>query len=132
MLKSASIYILKNINNNYAYSIKQERVSSKMYNSYIENGVIIAPNVVAAGEKTTVKYKGLLYNSGADEVYLRLGYGSDWKDQKDVKMTKTSDGFEAQIPITSPDKLNLVFKDSANNWDNNSGTNYSFNIESRS
>lgn len=102
-----------------------------MYNSYIENGVIIAPNVVAEGEKTTVKYKGLLYNSGADAVYMRLGFGSNWNDQTDVKMAKTQDGFEAEIPVTSPEKLNLAFKDSASNWDNNSGMNYSFNVESR-
>lgn len=102
-----------------------------MYNCYVENGVIIAPNVVADGEKTTVKYKGLLYTSGADEVYMRMGYGPNWEEQKDIKMTKTSEGFEAQIPITSPEKLNLAFKDSANNWDNNSGTNYSFYIESK-
>lgn len=102
-----------------------------MYNSYIQNGVIIAPNVVAEGEKTTVKYKGLLYNSGADEIYMRMGYGTNWADQSDIKMTRTPEGFEAHIPVTLPDKLNLVFKDSANNWDNNSGMNYSFNIESR-
>ncbi len=89
------------------------------------------PNVVAEGEKTTVKYKGLLYNSGADAVYMRLGYGSDWENQTNVKMSKTHEGFEAEIPLTSPEKLNLAFKDSADNWDNNSGMNYSFDVELR-
>lgn len=102
-----------------------------MYNSYIQNGVIIAPNVVAQGDKTTVKYKGLLYNKGADTVYMHMGYGTTWDKTKDVKMTKTMEGFEAEIPLQSHEKLNVAFKDSADNWDNNSGLNYSFNVELR-
>ncbi|MFZ5989639.1 MAG: carbohydrate-binding protein [Bacillota bacterium] len=99
-----------------------------MYNSYVKNGVILIPNVIAEGDKTTVRYKGLLYNSGADTVYMHMGYGEDWDKSKDVKMTKTREGFEAEIPVTSDQKLSMVFKDSANNWDNNSGRNYSFDV----
>ncbi|WP_010250562.1 carbohydrate-binding protein [Acetivibrio cellulolyticus] len=102
-----------------------------MYNNYIQNGVIIAPNVLAEGDKATVKYKGLLYNSGADAVYMRMGFGSGWTNETNVKMARTQEGFEAEIPVTSTDKLNLAFKDSASNWDNNSGSNYSFNVESK-
>ena len=100
-----------------------------MYNSYIPNGVIMTPNVVAEGDKATIKYKGLLYNSGADAVYMHMGHGMTWDKKTDVKMAKTLDGFEAEVPITSREKLNLAFKDSASNWDNNSGSNYSFQVE---
>lgn len=102
-----------------------------MYNSYDDNGVVIAPNVIAEGERATVIYKGILKNSGADAIYLRAGYGDSWKGSTDVKMNRVFDGFEAVLPVTCSNKLNIAFKDSANNWDNNSGRNYSFEVESR-
>ena len=102
-----------------------------MYNIYYENGVIITPNVVAEGDTATVTYKGLLKNSGADAVYMHVGYGDNWRNTRDIKMDRTYDGFEAQLPVTDFDKLNIVFKDSASNWDNNSGRNYRFEVQSR-
>lgn len=100
-----------------------------MYNNYIANGVIITPNVIAHGDNAKVLYKGLLYNSGADQVFMHVGYGDEWNQIKDVKMERTVEGFEAMIPIESHDKLNMAFKDSAGNWDNNSGRNYSFEVQ---
>ncbi len=41
-------------------------------------------------------------------------------------MTRTDKGFEVSIPVLKADKLNVCFKDCANNWDNNSGKNYIF------
>jgi hypothetical protein len=102
-----------------------------MYNSYIENGVVIAPNVVAEGDKATLYYKGSLYKSGAQSVYARIGYGSSWEGQNDIRMEKTPEGFKTQIDITQVDKLNVAFKDSANNWDNNLGNNYTFEVQER-
>ncbi len=102
-----------------------------MYNSYIENGVIITPNVIAEGDRAKVLYRGLLYNSGADSVYMHAGYGDDWENSTAIQMNKTSEGFESVLPITEFKKLNMVFKDSASNWDNNLGMNYSFEVEAR-
>lgn len=91
----------------------------------------MAPNVVGNGDSTTVIYKGLLRNSGADAVYLHMGYGDDWKEKKDIKMQRTAEGFEANLNITSHDSLCFAFKDSAGNWDNNSGRNYKFEVQER-
>lgn len=102
-----------------------------MYNTYYENGVVIKPNVIAKGEEAIVQYNGLLYKSGADSVYMHTGFGKNWQDSRDIQMRRTQDGFEAQIPITSTGSLNMVFKDSANNWDNNCSANYSFEIQDR-
>ncbi len=102
-----------------------------MYNNYVENGVILRPNVVAEGDNATVVYKGILYNDGADTVYMHCGYGDIWEGTNDVPMTKTSEGFKTTIPVTQYKQLNCVFKDSAGNWDNNSGTNYSFQVQAR-
>lgn len=101
-----------------------------MYNTYIQNGVFIRPNVIAQGDTATVTYKGLLFNSGADTVYMHCGYGVNWENVEDVQMTKTVEGFQASLPINQYKPLNMVFKDSANNWDNNSGKNYTFDVQS--
>lgn len=98
---------------------------------YYKNGVIITPNVLAEGDKATVTYKGLLYNSGAERVYMHVGYGDKWNKGTDIQMTKTEDSFEATLPITSNDKLNLAFMDGIGNWDNNSGSNYDFEVQER-
>lgn len=102
-----------------------------MYNTYLQNGVIIKPNVIAEGDTAIVTYKGVLYYSGADSVYMHCGFGTGWENVKDVQMTRTAEGFQASLPITQYKPLNVVFKDSANNWDNNSGMNYTFDVQAR-
>lgn len=96
---------------------------------YHANGVTISPDVPSTQSRTRISYNGLLSQSGATEVYAHVGYGRRWENATDYKMTKTSHGFEALISIPQhADSLNVCFKDAANNWDNNTGTNYTFNI----
>lgn len=102
-----------------------------MYNLYVKSGVLLTPNVIAKGEKATVTYKGLLKNSGSDAVYMHVGYGNQWDSKQDIQMRKTPEGFEAELPLTLHPELQVAFKDSAGNWDNNSGRNYSFEVLER-
>jgi len=102
--------------------MKQRRDNVK----YRGNGVVISPAVLKKGETAHVMYNGILARDGADRLYVHVGFGDDWKNVKDYKMIKTDQGFEAQIPVSFDDTMNLCFKDRANNWDNNSGNNYSF------
>jgi len=95
---------------------------------YINNGVSLSPAVPTAGDNVKVVYDGLLSKSGAEQVYARIGYGNGWDNPYDYKMTRAMTGFEATVPVTNADTLNICFKDSANNWDNNSGMNYVFDI----
>lgn len=97
-------------------------------NDYISNGVSISPAVPTAGEKAKLKYDGLLAKSGATHVYARVGFGTTWDNLYDYQMIKTETGFEANIPVAKRDTMNVCFKDCANNWDNNSGKNYTFDI----
>jgi hypothetical protein len=46
-------------------------------------------------------------------------------------MEKTADGFKADLAVTDDKLLKLAFKDSASNWDNNSGRNYTFEVQAR-
>ena len=102
-----------------------------MYNMYFDNGVVVVPNVIVKGDKASVLYKGILKCSGADEVYMHAGYGEFWDNASDIRMRKSGEGFEAELSINTDKPLKLAFKDSANNWDNNSGRNYTFEVQSR-
>ncbi len=102
-----------------------------LFNNFIQNGVVIKPNVLAHGDNATLLYKGLLQKSGAQSVVMHYGYGNDWSNSGDIKMHKTADGFEANFTVTSDDQLNIAFKDCANNWDNNSGQDYSFEVQNK-
>ena len=104
--------------------------SSKHQQNYYSNGVSISPSIPSTQNLTTITYSGLLYQAGASEVYARVGLGNDWSSSRDYKMNRTSHGFEVSIPpIGHGDVLNVCFKDSANNWDNNPGANYSFPVK---
>ena len=94
---------------------------------YMSNGVSLTKN---SDDTITVKYNGLLAKNGANDMFSVIGYGSNinWEDVNYIHMNRTINGdFEANIPIRTGYNLNLAFKDSANNWDNNSGLNYTFN-----
>lgn len=94
-------------------------------------GVVVDPTPITAGQEVTVLYNGLLGREGNGKVYLHYGFGSDnhWSSVQDVPMERTGWGWVAEVPMQNKeDRFHLCFKDSANNWDNNNGTNWSFQI----
>lgn len=95
------------------------------YNSYRENGVEMQ------GEQKTVRimYNGILAKNGADSIYAVVGYGNNlkWEHVDYYPLHRVNaDSFELLLPVTRGENINIAFKDSANNWDNNSGMNYTF------
>ena len=96
--------------------------------NYMTNGVTISPAIPSTGEQIKVLYDGLLAKSGASHIYAHVGYGSKWNGVYDYQMKKTNTGFEATVPVPETDSMLICFKDCANNWDNNSGKNYSFDV----
>jgi hypothetical protein len=105
-----------------------------LYNNYPQNGIVIVPNTLQEGDTARILYKGLLYHSGADTVYLHAGHSynrSDWSHTKDIQMHRTPEGFEAELPIDSSEMLSVAFKDSAGHWDNNTWKNYNFEVHKR-
>jgi len=98
-------------------------------NEYLSNGVIVTPSNPEIYEQATIVYNGLLPKAGARDLYAHIGFGSNWEGAQDVKMIRTKAGFEATVITANADSLNVAFKDTANNWDNNCGANYVFNIE---
>lgn len=79
--------------------------------------------------KVKISYTGKFFEDGSEEVFLHYGYGIQWDNVSEAQMTKTELGFQAEIELQSSDSLNLCFRNSNNEWDNNNGQNYSFPIE---
>jgi len=109
--------------------IKRAAVNLKNRTSFVDEGVEITPIPVTEGESITIKYDGLLAKSGADRVYTHLGYGSSeqWKNIQDIPMMNTKDGWTCEA-VAQEKRLNFCFHDTANNWDNNNGNNWSITV----
>lgn len=101
--------------------------------TYLTGGVSVSPMPITAGEEVTVKYNGLLAEAGADSMYLHAGFGAAgaWHSVHDIPMSQEKPGvWRAMIPLNPEEtsRLNFCFKDRADNWDNNYGLNWSFDI----
>ena len=79
--------------------------------------------------KVKISYTGKLFEENSGSVYLHYGYGINWDNISDVEMTKSELGYQAEIELMSSDSLNLCFRNSNNEWDNNNGQNYIFPLE---
>lgn len=95
---------------------------------YSDNGVFISKSQIYPGDEITVTYSGLLVNSGADMVYIHLGYGENWDNKDLIQMKHDGEAFKATFEVVQVGTLNIAFKDRAENWDNNSANNYSFKV----
>ena len=87
---------------------------------------------IVENSKVKISYVGALYQNNSEEVFLHYGFGLQWDNLTDVKMEKTELGFQCEIDILEDDSLNLCFRNSKNEWDNNNGQNYTFPIEKMS
>jgi hypothetical protein len=93
-------------------------------------GVNVYPTPITVGEHVNIVYNGLLAQSGAQEVYLKMGFGDsyNWHNVSELKMLHTGRGWEQTMQIKDPSRLNFCFRDNAFNWDNNNGLNWSYEI----
>lgn len=94
------------------------------------DGVMVDPTPITSGQEVTFFYNGLLHKSGADQVYIHMGYGNNaqWEKTMDIPMAHTQWGWTKSVTVYDDSRLNFCFKDSANNWDNNNGSNWSYEI----
>lgn len=100
-------------------------------NNYEAKGVMLGKKTLHSGDTVTLNYNGLLAQSGACSIVAHLGYGDEWENEADVPMQLVDGVFSTEIDIQSGKKLGICFRDSASNWDNNSGENYIFKITAK-
>lgn len=98
---------------------------------YEGNGVQVSKSSIRVGDEITLSYSGLLVQCGAESVYAHIGYGENWEAKEFIPMERCDDVFKAKIKVTHPENLNIAFKDSGDNWDNNSYSNYSFKVSEK-
>ena len=84
---------------------------------------------IVENTKLKISYMGSLYQNGSEEVYLHYGFGLNWDNVSEVKMEKTELGFQCEIDVLESETLNLCYRNEKNEWDNNNGENYIFDIE---
>ena len=95
---------------------------------YEQNGIFLSKQKIAVDDEIMIGYKGLLLTSGAQQVYMRVGYGEMWEDCEEVPMIFSDGMFKIKMRLKREGQMGIVFRDPANNWDNNSGQNYNFKI----
>lgn len=97
----------------------------------LSDGVRVEPARIRQGEAFTVTYEGMLAQRGATGITMHCGYGPGaWRDVKDISMTPR--GFQvwqATVIAEKTGEFAFCFRDSAGNWDNHYGNNWSVTIE---
>lgn len=96
--------------------------------AYTDNGIKLSKLTLSIGDQLEITYKGLLSDSGADEILLYGGYGEEWNEKILIPMSKKDDDFKVKFKMAYEGIFHFAFKDPANNWDNNSGENYSIKV----
>lgn len=112
------------------YGVGVERYQ-EMHPASLPGGVVVDPTPITAGEEITVFYNGMLAQGGADQIYLRVGYGSvgEWHRVQDFRMSRTGWGWIKTFEVPyDEDRLNFCFRCNENKWDNNGGLNWSYAI----
>ena len=83
---------------------------------------IIFNTTPTVNEDLTITYQGFLSNSA--QLSIVYGYGDSWSNTTEKLMEKKNDGFSTTINLLDYDTFNFCFKNSNNEWDNNSYCNY--------
>lgn len=95
----------------------------------VADGIFMEPVPITLGDEVRIKYKGLLAKAKAEKVFLHAGYGPKWEKPVDLQMRKGRDGsWSVTLNIEEPSEFNFCFHDNAQNWDNNFGRNWSYQV----
>lgn len=81
------------------------------------------------GSNVKISYTGSLFQNSSEEVFIHYGFGDNWEDIGEIQMSKTNLGFQAELLLNNNEKLNVCFRNGINEWDNNEGQNYVFELE---
>ena len=79
--------------------------------------------------KVKISYIGKLFEENSEEVYIHMGFGTFWDNLSEIKMEKTEIGFQAEVELLESDTFNFCFRNQKDEWDNNNGENYVFELE---
>ena len=84
---------------------------------------------LTANSTVKISYTGKFFQDGSTDVSIRYGFGNSWENQTEAEMVKTDLGFQIEINLIDRETFNFCIKNEKDEWDNNDGKNYIFNIE---
>ena len=84
---------------------------------------------LTANSTVKISYTGKFFQDGSTDVSIRYGFGNSWENQTEAEMVKTDLGFQIEINLIDRETFNFCIKNENDEWDNNDGNNYIFNIE---
>lgn len=84
----------------------------------------LTPNTVVK-----ISYTGKFFQNNSEKVTIRYGFDSNWEEAREEQMTKTELGYQIEIELLDKETFNFCLKNENDEWDNNDGENYVFNIE---
>ena len=76
-----------------------------------------------------ISYTGKFFQDGSKEVLIHYGFGNEWESLTEQNMKKTDLGFQIEVELLDKETFNFCLKNENNEWDNNNGQNYVFQIE---
>jgi hypothetical protein len=79
--------------------------------------------------KVKISYTGKFYQEKSEKVIAHYGFGEQWENVNDIEMENTELGFQTEIELLEGETFNLCFKNEKEEWDNNEGKNYVFQLE---
>lgn len=79
--------------------------------------------------KVKISYTGKFFQDESTNVYIHYGFGKDWENTVDAEMVKTDLGYQIEVDLIDKETFNFCIKNEKDEWDNNDGENYIFNIE---
>ena len=83
---------------------------------------------LTANSTVKISYTGKFFSDGSKDVSIRYGFGNNWYGQTEETMVKTDLGFQIEINLIDSETFNFCIKNENDEWDNNDGCNYVFNI----
>lgn len=84
---------------------------------------------LTANSTVKISYTGKFFQDSSKDVIMRYAFGEKWEDFAEVEMIRTELGFQTEILLQDSSTFGFCFKNENNEWDNNEGNNYTFNIE---
>ena len=76
-----------------------------------------------------ISYTGKFFQDGSEKVFIHYGFGNKWENLSEQSMQKTDLGFQIEVELLDKETFNFCLKNENNDWDNNNGQNYIFQIE---
>lgn len=84
---------------------------------------------LTANSTVKISYTGKFFQDESESVFIRYGFGNEWENQVEAEMVKTDLGFQIEVELQDKETFNFCIKNEKDEWDNNEGNNYVFNIE---